>query len=52
VTRLYRETMNVDCVDFGAESSLPMLYEVDARDFVMPSDLPEGEATTYPHDRK
>lgn len=43
MARLYLEKMNVDCVDFGAESTLPMLYEVDTKDDYMKSDLPEGD---------
>lgn len=43
MTRLYLERMDVDCVDFGAESTLPMLYEVDAKEDFMASDLPEGD---------
>ena len=43
MSKLYLETMNVDCVDFGAESTLPLLYEVDTKDDYMESDLPEGD---------
>lgn len=43
MSRLYLEKMNVDCVDFGAESTLPMLYEVNTKDDYMESDLPEGD---------
>ena len=43
MTKLYRETTNVKCVDLGRENTLPMLYEVDTKDDYMLSDLPEGD---------
>lgn len=43
MTRLNKQKLPVKCVDIGAESTLPMLYEVEDKDDFMPSDLPEGD---------
>ena len=43
MSRLYQRKLDVKCVDLGAESTLPMLYEVERDDDFMPSDIPEGD---------
>ncbi len=43
MTKLYRQTTGIKCVDMGEECSLPMLWEVTDRDEPMRSDLPEGD---------
>ena len=43
MTRLYVEKSGVKTVDFGLESTLPMLAGVNTNDDTMPSELPEGD---------
>lgn len=43
MTKLFQQTTDVKIVDFGKESSLPLLFEVDKKDDVMASALPEGD---------
>ena len=43
MSRLYQRKLDVKCVDLGAESTLPTLYEIERDDDVMPSDIPEGD---------
>ena len=43
MSRLFQEKLNVKSVKLGKESTLPMLWEVEDREDVMRSDLPEGD---------
>ena len=50
MSRLYRQKLNIKCVDLGPESTLPMLFEVEDFDDVMPSDIPESDGLYLRHD--
>ena len=39
MSRLYLQKMDVECVNLGPESSLPMLYEVDDKGFYKRTEL-------------
>lgn len=49
MTRLYQQKLQVACAPLGQESTLPMLYEVDTREDVMRSDLPESDGLYLRH---
>lgn len=43
MSKLYQTKLDVQCVDMGKESSIPMLSGLHTREDVLPSNLPEDE---------